>query len=121
MSSVLLDDISDLYLNSFCFGYRLHDFNTLLPSFAGYYFRSENFRSILNKLAQGSTRFNLSKNELMKEKISIPSLEEQNKIVHILRLADKEIEFLKADLSQQKILKKSLMQLLLTGLVRVKV
>lgn len=44
---------------------------------------------------------------------------EQIAIAEILSTADKEIELLKKDIEQEKLKKKSLMQLLLTGIVRV--
>lgn len=44
---------------------------------------------------------------------------EQTAIAEILSTADKEIELLKKDIEQEKLKKKSLMQLLLTGIVRV--
>lgn len=49
----------------------------------------------------------------------IPPFSEQAAIVKILSTADKEIELLKKDIEQEKLKKKSLMQLLLTGIVRV--
>lgn len=49
----------------------------------------------------------------------IPSLEEQIAIANILSTQDKEIELLQQDLEQEKQKKKALMQLLLTGIVRV--
>ena len=120
MSSVLLDHVDELYLNSFCFGYRLNDFNTLIPEFAQYLFRGNVFRKELLKLAQGSTRFNLSKNEVLKIKIKIPGLEEQKKIASVLTIFDREIDLLEQELESLKQQKKGLMQLLLTGKVRVK-
>lgn len=51
--------------------------------------------------------------------IKVPSLKEQTAIAEILSTADKEIELLKKDIEQEKLKKKSLMQLLLTGIVRV--
>ena len=121
MSSVLLDNVSNTYLNSFCFGYRLNNFNTLDPYFARFYFRSFQMRDKISRLAQGSTRFNLSKNEIMKLKIKLPSLPEQQKIAEVLSLADEEINNLKNELKEQKQQKKALMQKLLTGQVRVKI
>ena len=121
MSSVLLDNVSNTYLNSFCFGYRLNNFNTLDPYFARFYFRSFQMRDKISRLAQGSTRFNLSKNEIMKLKIKLPSLPEQQKIAEVLSLADDEINLLKNELEELKLQKKALMQKLLTGEVRVKV
>lgn len=119
MSSILLDNVGELYLNSFCFGFRLNDFSTLLPEFARYFFRSYPFRREVFKLSQGATRFNLSKNELIKLKIIIPSLEEQVNIANILSTADSEIQTEKEKLTVLKSQKKGLMQQLLTGKKRV--
>jgi type I restriction enzyme S subunit len=52
-------------------------------------------------------------------KIPSPALDEQTAIAQVLQTADKEIELLKAKLEQQKLQKKGLMQVLLTGKVRV--
>lgn len=120
MSSVLLEKVDNLYLNSFCFGFRLHNFLTLLPQYAVYYFRGGNFRRILNSLAQGSTRFNLSKNNLLKAMLLLPPIKEQQAIVEILRAIDREINLLRQALEQERQKKKALMQLLLLGIVRVK-
>jgi type I restriction enzyme S subunit len=121
MSSVLLDNVANTYLNSFCFGYRLNSFDTLDPYFARFYFRSFQMRDKISRLAQGSTRFNLSKNGIMKLKLKLPSLPEQQKIAEVLSLIDDEINLLKNELKELKLQKKALMQKLLTGEVRVKV
>ena len=52
-------------------------------------------------------------------KIPYPDLVEQKAIRDILTKADQEIELLRSDLEQEKQKKKALMQLLLTGIVRV--
>ena len=49
------------------------------------------------------------------------SLEEQTAIAEVLSAADREIELLRQDIEQEKQKKKALMQLLLTGIVRVKI
>lgn len=78
MSSVVLDDLSGFYLNSFCFGFRLHNFNTLTPEYAQFLMRGEEVRSFMYKHAQGATRFNLSKTTLKaKLKLKIPTTDEQ--------------------------------------------
>jgi len=120
MSSVLLNKLENAYLNSFCFGYRLKNFNIVTPYFMKWYLRSNIFRKNVYKLAQGSTRFNLSKKEVMKIKIKLPPLAEQQKIAKVLSTADKEIELLKKELEELKKQKKGLMQSLLSGEVRVK-
>src|SRR4051812_37657765 len=38
MTSVLLDEMGEVYLNSFCFGFRLHNFDLLLPEFVPFLF-----------------------------------------------------------------------------------
>ena len=121
MSSVLLDEIENTYLNSFCFGYRLYNFTTLIPEFAKYYLRSKGIRLEMYKLAQGSTRFNLSKSEVLKIKVILPSLPEQTAIANILTAADKEIELAKSKLELLRSQKSGLMQQLLTGKTRVKI
>ncbi len=120
MSSVLLDNLQNTYLNSFCFGYRLNDFNALFPEFAQYYLRGKNFRLDIIKLAQGSTRFNLSKGEVLKINLTIPSLEEQKAIAEVLTTADKEIDIATKQLVALRHQKRALMQQLLTGKKRLK-
>jgi len=121
MSSVLLDQVDEVYLNSFCFGFRLFDFKSLLPEFARYLLRSENIRSEIAVLGQGATRYNLSKKQLMKLELVLPNINEQKKIATILSTADQEIASLQQKLDTLKQEKKALMQQLLTGKRRVKV
>lgn len=122
MSAVYLGNEDELYLNSFCFGYRLHSFNILTPVFAPYYFNSKYMKKLLYKLAQGATRYNLSKTNLMKQTLLIPpTIEEQIAITDILSAQDKKISLLEQESNGWEQKKKSLMQLLLKGIVRVKV
>lgn len=121
MSSVLLEEVERLYLNSFCFGFRLNNFKILLPQFAAYILRSNNIRKQISILGQGATRYNLSKNQLMKLILKLPTIAEQKKIAEILTLSDQEIETLQKKLDCLKQEKKALMQQLLTGKKRVKV
>jgi type I restriction enzyme S subunit len=109
-SSVLLDDVDELYLNSFCFGYRINDSKELLPEFAQFLFRNSLFRSQVVRLAQGSTRYNLSKNELMKVSIDFPHLDEQRRIASFLTSLDEKIKLEETKLEQARLFKKSLLQ-----------
>ncbi len=59
-------------------------------------------------------------NDFCKVWVRIPSLPEQTAIAEILSTADREIELLGQSIEAEKQKKKSLMQLLLTGIVRVK-
>lgn len=121
MASVLLKEIEELYLNSFCFGFRLYDFKTLNPEFSSYFFRANNFRKEVYKLSQGATRYNLSKTQLMKLKIVLPTIEEQKAIAQVLQATDTEIKLLKTKTDKLREKKKGLMQQLLTGRVRLKI
>lgn len=121
MTSVLLFNPEDMYLNSFCFGFRLDNFSKLIPVFAKYYFRTINVRIKISRLAQGSTRFNISKKQVIKIQLTLPPLAEQTRIAEILTTADKEIETLEKYLSKLQEQKKGLMQQLLTGKKRVSI
>lgn len=114
ISSVLMDDVGECYLNSFCFGWRPSS-NELLPAYLRFYFRSLVFREQMNRLAQGATRFNLSKTELMKAYILYPSFMEQQRIAEKLSSFQQEIEQLKQLADKYKTLKRGLMQKMLTG------
>ena len=50
----------------------------------------------------------------------VPPIEEQTAIVKVFSTTDHEIDLLQRDIEQEKQKKKALMQLLLTGIVRVK-
>jgi len=78
ISSVMTDDLGEVYLNSFCFGFRLNDNSKFYPKYLKYFFRSNYFRQAIRRLAQGSTRYNLSKGEFLK--INIPVLSDNQQI-----------------------------------------
>lgn len=115
ISVLLKKPFQDIYLNSFCFGFRLNNFNSLMPEFASFYLRGRGFRKSILKLAQGSTRYNLSKNNLLKIEITFPiSLTEQRKITDILETVDETIKKTDAIIEKYKRIKQGLMQDLLT-------
>ena len=117
-SSTLLDDLGECYLNSFCFGYRF-EHNILLPEFSQYLFRSVFFRKVASVLAQGATRFNISKNQLMKTAVLLPPLPEQKTIASLLETWDTDIEKTRALAKAYHTQKRGLMQKLLIGKWRV--
>ncbi len=119
ISSVILEDIENLYLNSFCFGFRLFE-NNVNPLFLSYLFRSPYGRKIIFYLAQGATRYNLSKANFLELEISLPkSVVQQNYIATILSDMDAEIGTLEQKLIKAKQVKQGLMQKLLTGRIRL--
>lgn len=75
----------------------------------------------MDSLGAGSTRKRISRKNLGKVKLRIPSLEEQKAIANILSQIDDNIHLLEKELNELKKQKKGLMQLLLTGKVRVQV
>jgi type I restriction enzyme S subunit len=109
-SSVLLDEVEELYLNSFSFGFRPESLKVLVPKFAQFLFRSNFFRKEIIKLAQGSTRYNMSKVQLMKNKISLPCEAEQQEIANFLSSIDKSIASVKEQIGGMEDYKKGLLQ-----------
>ena len=91
MSSVLLRDADNLFLNSFCFGYRLNTPNLTTSQYLGYKLRGPQMRMRISSLGQGITRFNISKEKVADLQIAIPSLPEQRKIAALLSLIDERI------------------------------
>lgn len=64
-------------------------------------------------------RMSISDEDFFLMPIPVPSVDEQHAITNVLNAADREIELLRQNLEQEKQKKKALMQLLLTGIVRV--
>ena len=86
-----------------------------------YYLSNKNFYKRIGNLIGGTGQKEISENMLKKLELIIPrNIEEQKQIANILTTADKEIDLLKKELNELKDQKKGLMQLLLTGIVRVK-
>ena len=78
MSSVWLSDQPNIYLNSFCFGYRQD--GSFDSNYLAYMLRSAGVRANLTFLAQGISRFNISKNKVMKLEIACPDIREQVRV-----------------------------------------
>lgn len=108
-ASVLLEQVENTYLNSFCFGYRINQ-DYLLPEFARFAFREESFRRKVVRLAQGSTRYNMSKISLMKISVNLPLKNEQQKVANFLTAIDQKIELVASELELAKTFKKGLLQ-----------
>jgi type I restriction enzyme S subunit len=120
MCSFLTKDVSDLYLNSFCFGYRLRADAPVSGLFLAYLIRSDVGREVVKSLAQGSTRYNLSKSALLDAAIQLPNIGEQTAIATVLSDMDNELASLEDRLGKARELKQGMMQQLLTGKIRLK-
>ena len=93
----------------------------LNKEYLNYWLNTHNFTGNFYKFLSGSVRDSLAFNDMKLMKIKLPVLKEQEKIVEVLSLVDKEIDLLKKELEELKLQKKAVMQKLLTGQVRVKV
>ncbi len=82
-------------------------------------FSSSDFTHLLHRKSNSTAQAGVYLGELGKLKILLPSFEEQQKIATVLTNADKEIELLEQQLADLQQEKKALMQVLLTGKVRV--
>lgn len=87
----------------------------------GYYMNSEYYHRQIIPYIAGIKVMSISKGNIVKTNILVPSVEEQAAIVQVLSTADRELDLLRQDIEQEKQKKKALMQLLLTGIVRVNV
>ena len=108
MSSVLLEDTGVMYLNSFCFGYRPSI--SLDNFYLAYVLRSPGIRKQIIPLAQGISRYNISKSKLVNIKVSLPKPAEQNKIGHFFKRLDTLITLHQRKLEKMQIIKKSLLE-----------
>ncbi|WQR82618.1 restriction endonuclease subunit S [Helicobacter pylori] len=118
MCAVLLDDIDQVFLNSFCFGFRIFD-KAVDSLFLSYLINSEIGRKAFENLAQGSTRYNLSKSGFNNACLILPPLDEQIAIANILSDVDHEIISLKNKKRQFENIKKALNHDLMSAKIRV--
>lgn len=107
MSSVWLSEQEDVYLNSFCFGYRQD--STFDSHYLAYMLRSRSVRSNLTLLAQGISRFNISKNKVMELNVPVPSTVEQKQLGQYFTKLDSLITLHQRKLELLRNIKKSLL------------
>lgn len=112
IGAVYLGNTQKLYLNSFCFGIHFYD-ERVLPQYLAHFISSSSFRRAIYPLAQGSTRFNLQKNDFMKMKFLLPSLEKQGHIANTLDALHCRLANEKSLTEQYILLKKYLLSLML--------
>ncbi|RST69020.1 restriction endonuclease subunit S [Bacillus pumilus] len=108
MSSVWLENTENVYLNSFCFGYRpTVEFD---PYYLAFMLRSPVVRKKFIFLAQGISRYNISKSKVMEMAVPIPSLNEQKNVGEFFKNLDNLITLHQRELNSLENLKKSLLQ-----------
>ena len=119
IGAVMGEQLDSLYLNSFCFGFRIHDENKHVPLFLAYFSRGSVGRAVMNALAQGATRYNMSKSQFLALELSIPPCDEQHAIASVLSDMDAEIAALEQRRDKTHTIKQGMMQQLLAGRVRL--
>ena len=107
MSSVWLENTENTYLNSFCFGFR--PVKKVNPYYLAYLLRSSGMRRKISFLAQGISRYNISKTKMMELEISIPNENEQSAIGTFFSTLDQHITLHQRKLEKLKNLKKALL------------
>lgn len=117
--SVLLHDVKNVYLNSFCFGFRFNIDAKINGLFYAYWFRSVKGRKAMAILAQGATRYNITKTAFLELELPQPPQSEQTAIVKVLADMDAELAALEARRDKTSALKQGMMQELLTGRIRL--
>lgn len=106
--SFVADDLENVYLNSFCFGFRID--SSICGTFFSYIMRSNVGRRLMAFLAQGATRYNLSKKNFCNSFISLPSLPEQQSISNYFTKLDEELTLQTQKLSKLKQIKAASLQ-----------
>lgn len=119
LASAVEFDEPNVFLNSFCFGYRIASIDVVDPLFLAYYFRAAPGRELVVSLAQGSTRYNIAKSKLLQADLILPSLKEQVAIAEVVRNAEADIAALERRLESARAIKQGMLQELLTGRTRL--
>ena len=109
--------VSPIYL---CFAAK----KGVCQDFWSYYFNGGMVNHGLYRIAQEGVRnhglLNIPTDEFFNLELRVPPIAVQRRIVAVLSTADREIDLMEKELNALELKKKALMQLLLTGIVRVR-
>jgi type I restriction enzyme S subunit len=119
LAAVVEADVPNLYLNSFCFGFRIADPKSYDAVFLAYFFRGPTGRQLMSALAQGATRYNMSKRQFLQLEMALPGYREQRAIAEVLSDVDALLGSLEALIAKKRAIKQAAMQQLLTGKTRL--
>ncbi|MFD0966903.1 restriction endonuclease subunit S [Seminibacterium arietis] len=108
MSSVWLKNSENTYLNSFCFGYR--PIIKLDYQYLAYMFRSTSMRKKITFLAQGISRYNISKNKMMEIEMPLPAISEQERVGAYFQILNNLITLHQRKLEKLKNIKKACLE-----------
>ena len=110
LCSTLSYEVKNLYLNSFCFGYRIDNLNLLNNEYLNCLLHTPKYRRQISNLGQGFTRVNISKNKLLELLIEVPDMKQQLRIVSINNNFNYKINLETKKLNKLNELKKGLIQ-----------
>ena len=91
------------------------------PDFITNLTNSKRFREFIKRTGVGSTQVHIRTNELLSFEFGLPPLSEQRQIVSILSIADQKLRIEKQEKIKLEQLRLGLMNLLLTGRIRIRV
>lgn len=91
-SCVALKDFPNATFNGFTKRLRPKGNVEILPEYAGYFFRSNKFKNAVTSMSSMTTRASLNNDMLSVLSITVPPIEEQEKIANILLSLDNKIE-----------------------------
>ena len=109
LNSVWPGTDNNVYLNSFCFGMRPMS-KSVNSFFLTYYLRSPQMRRNIYPLAQGISRFNISKRGILSLTINLPNIREQINVYKVIKNIECLVTLQQQKLDLLKQLKKGLLQ-----------
>ena len=108
-----------LCMNTSTIRFKIRD-NLLDPMFLYYFFMSKKFKDQIGAQATGSAQLNFGPSHMEKVEMFLPKdKKEQTAVTEILSNMDAEIEKMESQLTKYKNLKQGMMQVLLTGKIRL--
>lgn len=117
--SVIIDeDKEDIIFGSYLIKAKLK--KDIVPQFIHYFCQSRLYWNHITSSQAGSTLKNISLPILKSLRIPLSSIEEQQKIAEILSTVDRKLELVRNEKARLERVKQGLMDLLLTGKIRVR-
>lgn len=121
-AALLIEDVKDTYLNSFCKGFRITK-KSVVPKYLNYLLNSPAFRDKFIVQGKGFTRINLKMEKVSDFEFIIPPVEEQTAIAEHLDKKTTTIDAIVANIKLQidslKELRKTLINDVVTGKLKV--
>lgn len=121
-AALLIEDVQETYLNSFCKGYRVTK-KSVVPRYLNYLLNATSFRDNLIAQGKGFTRINLKMEKVNDFEFLIPPVEEQTAIADFLDNKTNTIAAIITNITKQieglKELRKTLINDAVTGKLKV--